>query len=225
VIDLRLGRWQDVLDFEHVDAIVTDPPYGERTHAAVVERRDRSEGSALSQIEYGCWTHQDVHEFVASWSPRCNGWIAALTSHDLIASWESAFDAAGRYSFAPVPCVIRGMTCRMAGDGPSSWTVYLMVGRPRSVEFARWGTMPGAYVGPQTREARGGRGKPPWLCEALIRDYTRPGNVVADPCAGWGGFLRAADKLCRHAIGAEVDADAYREANHAIASPMQHALL
>jgi 23S rRNA G2445 N2-methylase RlmL len=34
-IELRLGRWQDVLDdIVQCDALITDPPYSERTHKA-----------------------------------------------------------------------------------------------------------------------------------------------------------------------------------------------
>ena len=40
--------------------------------------------------------------------------------------------AAGRYVFSPIPLVDEGMTVRLRGDGPSSWTCWLCVGRPRS---------------------------------------------------------------------------------------------
>src|SRR5213076_3011105 len=97
-----------------------------------------------------------------------------------------------RYALCAIPCVITGMTCRMRGDGPSSWAVYAMVGRPKTRAFASWGTLPGAYVGPRSTESKGGRDKPPWLPEALVRDYTRPGDLVVDPFAGWATTLIAA---------------------------------
>lgn len=32
MIDLRVGRWQDVLQGVEVDCVCVDPPYGARTH-------------------------------------------------------------------------------------------------------------------------------------------------------------------------------------------------
>ena len=49
----------------------------------------------------------------------------------------------------------------------------------------------------------GGRGKPQWLLDALVRDYSDPGHVVCDPLVGWGSTLVAARNAGRIAIGAE----------------------
>lgn len=211
--DLRHGRWQDVLADVTCDAVIVDPPYGARTHNADGKHGagNRNDGHSVDGLapSYSHWTATEIAEFLASWSHRCRGWIVALACSDLAPLWQDAFFAAGRYGFAPVPCVIRGMSVRLAGDGPSSWTVYAIAGRPRTKAMATWGTLDGAYVGPSLPGAGGGRGKPPWLMEALVGDYTRPGDLVCDPCAGWGSTLVAARKLGRRGIGAEVDPDAY----------------
>ena len=223
-IDLRLGRWQDALAGVTCDALICDPPYGARTHEN--SRRlgnERADGSSLDDIgpQYSAWSPADVAEFVTSWSPRCNGWMVTMTSHDLISAWEHAHLAVGRYCFAPVPLVMRGMSVRLCGDGPSSWTVYAVVARPRSRAFATWGTLDGAYIGAPSREAGGGRGKPAWLLDALVRDYSRPGDLVCDPFAGWGSTLSAAVANGRRAIGSEMNADAHAEAMRRLARPLQ----
>ena len=84
-----------------------------------------------------------------------------------------------------------------------------------------WGTLPGAYVGDRSPSSSGGRGKPPWLNHAIVRDYSRPGDLVCDPMAGWGGFLAAAAALDRRAIGAEMDRAAFELAEEACARPLQ----
>jgi hypothetical protein len=220
--ELRFGRWQDALaDVESVDAIICDPPYGARTHAsdvAVNDERGRTEGLMPS---YEGWRAPDVNEFVTAWSSRCRGWIVALTSHDLVPAWESAFESVDRYCFAPVPCILRGMSVRMQGDGPSSWAVYAVVARPREKAFLGWGALDGAYPGPRGVESGGGRGKPPWLLNALVRDYSRPGDLVCDPFAGWGSTLAAAVSNNRRAIGSEMDADAYAECVRRLRRPLQ----
>jgi len=205
--DLRLGDWDTALeDVEEVDAVITDPPYGARTHSdeSLAKQVVSATGQATRRrLGYSAWEPENVAEFVAAWAPRCRGWFVAMTSHDLIPDWERAYLEAGRYAFAPVPWIDKRP--RLIGDGPSSWTCYLMVSRPRTTEFSRWGCLPGAYL-PGARPASPVvGGKPLWLLEALIRDYTKRGDLVCDPCAGWGTTLLAAVSQGRRAIGSEVD--------------------
>lgn len=153
-IDLRFGDWREVLgDSGIVDTIITDPPYSARTHESSPKFGNaREDGSPLDGLgpSYASWSPEDVEAFVAAWAPRCRGWMVALTDHHLIPAWEAAYEKADRYSFAPVGVAIVGMTVRLCGDGPSSWLLYAMVSRPRSL--SRWATLPGAYLGTKGRE-------------------------------------------------------------------------
>jgi len=230
--DLRHGRWQDVLADVTCDAVICDPPYGQRVHEKRITETSRYDGSSAANCgpagHYEGWSPDDVRDFVGSWSPRTRGWMTSMTSHDLIPAWEESYASVGRYCFAPIPCVMRGMTVRLVGDGPSNWTVWLIVARPKSKAFATWGTLPGAYSGARPEPestggstAGGGRGKPPWLMNALVRDYSRPGDLVCDPFAGWGSTLAAAVANGRRAIGAEMDAAAHAEAVRRLGRPLQ----
>lgn len=123
--------------------------------------------------------------------------------------YREAFEANGLTGFAPVGILIPGMTVRMAGDGPSSWMLYANVARPKAL--SKWGTLPGGYTGPPGERVHIG-GKALWLMRALVRDYTKVGDLVCDPCAGAASTLIAAETERRRAIGAEVD-----PATHAVA--------
>lgn len=202
----RLGRYQDVLADVTCDAVIADPPYGHRTHASVGTLRDPSK--AKISIEYPHWAADDVVAFVNFWSTRCRGWMVALTSHDLIPAWTEAYESTGRYSFAPVPCVMRGMSIRLQGDGPSGWAVYAMVARPKKRAFAQWGTLDGAYTGGHP-VGGSGRGKPIDLMRAIVRDYSRPGDLVCDPCGGLATTGVAALSMGRKFVGAEMDAETH----------------
>ena len=214
VLDFRLGDWRTALDGVMCHCLIVDPPYSKRTHDATTTRADASDATGLTP-GYSGWSDQDVHDFVASWSGRVDGWMVALTDSELLPAWRDAYRAAGRYAFAPVPCVWRGMSVRVSGDGPSSWAVYAMVARPMERKHATGGTLPGAYVdvyeGGASGEASGGRGKPEWLMNALVRDYSKPGNIVCDPMAGWGSTLVAARRAGRRIVGGEIDRSAYGE--------------
>jgi hypothetical protein len=210
-LDLRHGEWQTALAGKRCGVLICDPPYSARTHASGTTRNDGVDADGLTPT-YDGWAVEDVHSFVAEWSPRTDGWMVALTDSELIAAWRDAYRSAGRYAFSPVPCVTIGGSVRISGDGPSSWAVYAMVARPATAEFVKWGTLPGAYVGEREAGAKSGRGKPRWLMDALVKDYSRPGDLICDPMAGYGSTLFAALRAGRRAIGTERDADAYNEA-------------
>lgn len=207
--DLRCGRWQDALaDVGEVDAVITDPPYSARTH----EGQCSKDGMLRRPIGYDSWGPDEIADFVGAWVSRCRGWFVALSDSDLCGAWRTAFEAAGLTGFHPLPIVIPGMTVRLSGDGPSSWAIYANVARPKALH--RWGTLPGAYRSPagnQRKEFHIGS-KPLVLMRALIRDYTRPGDLVCDPCAGGATTLLAASIEGRRSIGAEMDPVTYAKA-------------
>lgn len=211
---LRLGRWQEALDGIECDALIVDAPYGERVHSSDQELPRLSRRA----LTYAGWTPDDVRAFVNHWSPRTRGWMVSITSHDLAPVWTDAMEAQGRYVFAPLPWVATGSRIRLAGDGPSSWTCWIIVGRPRKGNdrngrpYSKWGTLPGAYVVTQDRfgvKYNHIGGKPLALMEQLVRDYSRPGDLVCDPCAGYGTTLAAALRQGRQAVGSEMDPETH----------------
>ncbi len=218
--DLRLGDWRDVLADVRVDVLIADPPYGTRTHVGHdhASRDARiSDNSKRSALGYAAWSPADVREFVASWAPRVRGWMCVMSCSQLVPAYAEAFAHHDRVTFAPVPCIIRGMTVRMAGDGPSNWAIYLNVARPRTREYARWGTLPGHYDSPPRPRGKGKGagvtgGKPLGLMRQIVRHYSRPGDLVCDPCAGHGTTLDAARFEGRPSLGAEVDPETCDEA-------------
>lgn len=221
VADLRLGRWQDVLaDVDEVDALIVDAPYSARTHQGHA-RVVGAAGGTRRGLEYASFTPDDVAAFVDAWSPATRGWFVTLTDHVLAPVWADELAAHGRAVFSPVACVDPGSRVRLTGDGPSQWSVWAVVARPKSL--CRWGTLPGAYVVPdgqrgldKSRMAVAG-GKPLWLMRALVRDYTRPGELVCDPCAGGGTTLLAALLEGREAVGAECLPEHYELAKRRLA--------
>lgn len=210
MIDLRLGRWQDVLADVEVDALICDPPYGERTHRA--QDAVRAGDTGLRPLEYAHLDAAKIREFVSHWSPRTRGWICAMTSHDLIPAWESELLGLGRYVFAPLPVLNRPLV-RVGGDGPGSGAVWMVVARPRTREMARWGSLPPWYIrGKGDTDSPRIGGKPLGMMRDIVRDYSRPGDLVCDPFAGGGTTLAAALLEGRRAIGSEMDPDAHRVA-------------
>jgi site-specific DNA-methyltransferase (adenine-specific) len=191
----------------HVDHVITDPPYGERTHNKCLhnERYDGcKKGLWTDGFDYDHWSQEIIKQLCVCLD-KCNkGWFVCFTSHDLYPSYEQELKAGCNvYVFPPLPVVIKGMNVRLGGDGPSSWTVWLVVARPSSL--SRWGTLPGAYIGTPERGMLIKGGKPEGIMKAIIKDYSRQNETILDPCMGSGTTLRAAKDLGRKAIGIEIN--------------------
>lgn len=226
-IDLRFGRWQDTLQDVECDTLIVDAPYSERTHASHSPRTDvltacerdakwAAAGGKRSTINYDRWTSEHVGEFCGQWHDRTRGWFVTITDHVLAPVWESVLSGLGRYVFAPLPLVETGSRVRLSGDGPSSWTCWVIVARPKTRDFQRWGTLPGAYVDANERKPVTG-GKPLGIMRSIVRDYSRPGDIICDPCAGGGTTLLAAAMEGRRAVGAECMREHYDIATKRIA--------
>jgi len=213
VIELRQGRWEEALaDVNEVDAVISDPPYSARTHDGHDAGVEFAAGGSTFEIterrelSYSAWTADDIDAFVSYWAPRNRGWFVCLSDSDLCPIWREVYESHGLTGFAPVVILIPGMTVRLAGDGPSSWGIYANVARPKAL--SKWGTLDGGYKGPPGERVHVG-GKPLWLMRALVRDYTKRGDLIVDPCAGAATTLLAAAAENRRAVGAEVDPKTY----------------
>lgn len=197
--------WRE-LPVAECDAVIVDAPYSARTHAGHDAGAESKPGDGFRSLNYSAWTPADVREFVSAWSPRCKGWFVSITDHVLARAWEAELEAAGRYVFAPVPfCAPRGP--RVAGDGPAAWATWIIVARPREKRFLGWGSLPGYYHLPA---GFGGAmpimgGKPLWLMTRLVEDYSRPGDLIVDPCCGAGTLAAAALRVGRRAVAGDAN--------------------
>lgn len=206
---LYLGDARDVLPAIEADHIVTDPPYSERTHAGhdagTVAPRD---GAARAALGYGALTEADCDALASAFCATCAGWIAWMTDHTLAPAIANALAAQGRYVFAPLPYFHAGRSVRLTGDGPCSWTDWIVVARTAALKS--WGTLPGGYVaGPGWNDKARMGGKPTALMRLLVEHYSRPGDVVCDPFMGAGTTGVAAVTLKRRFVGVEIDAEAF----------------
>lgn len=208
---LFLGDAREVLPtLGKVDHIITDPPYSARTHeghddVASGKRRDGAERRALG---YAALSPEDAESLAAAFSAACGGWICWMTDHTLAPSIARALESGGRYVFPPVPYHHPGRSVRLAGDGPSSWTDWIVVSR--TAEQHRWGTLRGGYVaGPGWDDKERMGGKPTRLMRLMVSDYSRPGELVCDPFMGAGTTGVACMQEGRRFIGIEIDPAAF----------------
>jgi len=213
------------------DLLVTDTPYSARTHAGhndvtVGMNAGQLDGATRRELGYSSWGEAEVDAFVDAWVPVTRGWFVTITDHVLGPAWERAFVRHDRVTFPPLPYYAPGSRVRARGDGPSCWTTWIVVSRPRRKPYDRWGTLTGGYPLPpgysERMEVVGG--KPLWLMERLLADYSKPGDMVVDPCAGAGTTLVAAQRLDRRAIGGDLLLENAQKAARRISKPVQQLL-
>lgn len=207
---LYLGDCMDILPMlGKVDAVIVDPPYSARCHtghdACAGKARDGSERTGLG---YAALSHEDVEALAAAYASVCGGWIVWMTDSDLALVVRSQLEMQGRYAFAPLPFYAPGSRVRLTGVGPSSWTDWIVVARTKAQ--SKWGTLPGGYVaGPGWNDKARMGGKPTKLMEALVRDYSKPGQSVLDTHMGAGTTGVACMRIGRKFIGCEKDPEAF----------------
>lgn len=202
------GDCLDVLPLlDRMDAIICDPPYSSRTHrdhdaSAKGHLGAGRDNSDRKDLGYSSWGEEEVSSFCRTSHSICDGWIVCMTDHTLCPTWNRELLALKRYVFAPLPYYAPGSRVRLSGDGPSSWTDWIVVSR--TAKQSRWGTLPGGYLrtpdyGPHFHMG----GKPVGLMNALVSDYSRKGSLVCDPCMGGGTTGVSCIQCDRRFVGIE----------------------
>jgi site-specific DNA-methyltransferase (adenine-specific) len=203
--ELYLGDCREILPGLSVDHIITDPPFSARTHAGHdAGARGWRDGAARQTLGYGALSATDVADISGLFCGAASGWICWMTDHTLAPIIHSGLDGRGRYVFAPLPFYQPGRSVRLSGDGPSSWTDWIICARTAAQH--RWGTLPGGYIASEgwgDKDRMGG--KPILLMQALVRDYSRAGDLVLDPFMGGGTTLVACAQSGRRGVGIEID--------------------
>lgn len=207
---LYLGDCMDILPtLPKVNAVIVDPPYSARCHSGHDEgAHEAKDGSNRQSLGYSALSLNDVEKLAELYIEISNGWVVWMTDSDLAVAIRTALEKRGLCAFAPLPFFQPGRSVRLAGDGPSSWTDWIVVARTKAVR--KWGTLPGGYVAGAgwNDKARMG-GKPTALMECLVRDYSRVGDTVLDTHMGAGTTGVACIRNNRKFIGCEIDQQAF----------------
>ena len=222
-VTLHLGDCLDVMRSmtdKSVDAVITDPPYDERTHAGAVTHGGSDQATDLGISEFAALNGQQelVFEFLRlskTWS------LAFCTFEDMRlwrnAAWErSAWVRAGIWDRVNPAPQFSGDRPSQAGEGiaifhnPEERKKWNGGGHSAiwrySVEF-------GNKVHPTQ--------KPLKLIKKLVADFTNPGDIILDPFMGSGTTGVACVQTGRNFIGIEIDPTYFKIAERRIHDAQQ----
>lgn len=188
-----------------IDSVIVDPPYSQRLHA---NNYSNAGVGGRKEIGYSFLSEDDIVFLCEQYCRVSSGWVVWMTDSDLALQIREGLSYNKRTTFAPLPFYQPGRSVRLSGDGPCSWTDWIVVARTKAQ--MKCGTLPGGYVaGPGWNDKQRMGGKPTKLMDALVSDYSRIGDVVLDSHMGAGTTGVSCVSMGRKFVGIEIDRYAF----------------
>lgn len=204
-----------------VDHVICDPPFGDHVHDKFAAVRE-ADGPIREGLSFSALTDDLVRGVAEQVCRVTKRWIVIFCDERSVERWALAIQFAGGFYARGGVWVKTDAMPQMTGDRPGHGTESIVIAhapRPKKSGRMKWngGGRPATWIGPirgvNAEERQHPTQKPMWLMEALVKDFTDPGDLILDPFAGSGSTLVAAIRNGRRAIGFEKD-----EKYHAIAT-------
>ena len=202
MVTLYHGDCREVLPTladECAAAVVTDPPYTERTHS-----KARTPGRA-GVTTFGAITEADLRMVLADAGRISTGWVVATLDYRHAIEFDITPPEGLRVLRLGV-WVKTNPTPQLTGDRPAQgWeSIAYMHRNDRRSKWNGGGTH-GNHVAPIPPPEGHPTAKPLPLVAKWVRWFSNPGDTILDPFVGSGTTLRAAKDEGRHAIGVELE--------------------
>ena len=180
-------------------AVLTDPPYTERTH---IKARTPERAGVTS---FAAITDTDLRVILTDAARVSRGWVVATLDYRHAVEFDTTPPEGLRVLRLGV-WVKTNPTPQLTGDRPAQgWEAIAYMHRDDLRSKWSGGGAHGNYVAPIPPPEGHPTAKPLPLVSQWVRWFTQPGEVVLDPFAGSGTTLRAAVNEGRRAIGVELE--------------------
>jgi DNA modification methylase len=195
-----------------VDHVIADPPYSEHVHRNARTNRfvpGKADSAKAVKIDFEHLSPDVGMRCARQFGRISRRWTAIFCEAEGIASWQSWIEDAPGFEYIRTGFWVRiGSMPQISGDRPAAGAEPIVLAHPSGRK--RWNG--GGKAGVWTFGLAGKDGdrvhptqKPEPLMDALIRDFTDPGDLILDPFAGSGTTGVAAIRLGRRFIGWERD--------------------
>jgi site-specific DNA-methyltransferase (adenine-specific) len=193
---------------ESVAAVLTDPPYSERTHnaaRATVNGKIQRSLSGGSERQFPPIDDEELRSVLSELGRVSRGWVVATLDYRHAAQFD--VEPPGGLKVQRLGVWVKtNPTPQISGDRPAQgWESIAYMHRDDRRSKWHGGGSHGNYVAPIPPAEGHPTAKPLPLVAKWVRWFTDPGDVVLDPFAGSGTTLRAAKDEGRKAIGVELD--------------------
>lgn len=198
-----------------VDYVITDPPYSAKVHAKTMRGASGWKGaiSVSRNLGFDCLSSETMAAAAAQFARLSKRWVAVFCDVESVHLWIASLTDAGLEYARTCAWIKVGGAPQFTGDRPAvAFEAIVLAHRPGK---KRWngGGKAGVYSFPIVLERGGDQSerrvhttqKPEALMEALVRDFTDPGDLILDPFAGSGTTGVAALRNGRRFLGFERD--------------------
>lgn len=188
---------------QSIDAVLTDPPYTERTHG--MAKTNGGKGHGVKALDFDPITDADLTSILAECGRVSRRWVVATLAYQHAFLYD-ADPPAGLRTLRLGVWVKTNPMPQISADRPGQgWESIAYMHRADVRPTWHGGGRHGNYVLP----VRQGQGHPTVKPLAMVADwvqnFTEPGDLILDPFAGSGTTLRAAANYGRRVIGVELD--------------------
>lgn len=193
---------------QSVDAVITDPPYTERTHKKARSTGVNNTGENVIKngiTAFSSITDEDLQDLLAECGRVTKSWVIATLDYRHAVKFD-AEPPFGLKSQRVGVWVKTNPTPQITGDRPAQgWEAIAYLHRAKG--RSRWNGKGGHgnYVLPTAGSEGHPTVKPLPMIRDMVRKFTNQGDIVLDPFAGSGTTLRAAIDEGRRAIGVELE--------------------
>jgi site-specific DNA-methyltransferase (adenine-specific) len=189
-----------------VAAVITDPPYSERTHKNATSNKAGERDHALSGPRgFASISDAELREIVADCGRVSASWVVATLDYRHAVEFDVEPPAGLRVLRVGV-WVKTNPTPQISGDRPAQgWEAIAYMHRADKRSVWNGGGRHGNFVTTIARPEGHPTAKPLGMVSDWVRLFSQPDDVILDPFAGSGTTLRAALNEGRRAIGVEID--------------------
>lgn len=241
-LDLRLGECvggMKTLPDKSVGVAISDPPYSEHTHAKVrrggsTHAPDVTTGgpkrpviSTSTVLGFDHITQDEMEAVADEYARLVRRWVLVFTDNESVGRWIGALTSAGLEHVRVGAWVKIGCTPQFTGDRPASGHESIVIAHAvRAKGRMHWngGGSHALWTVPIVQDRNGCEPrvhttqKPLALVQALVRDFSDPGELVLDSHAGSGTTGVACAMLGRRFVGWERDPKVHAIALQRLAS-------
>lgn len=200
---LYLGDCMDILPtLDKVDAVITDPPYGEVTHSNAKSNRGKGHGNTT--IDFSSITADELDLVLTECGKHCDRWFVSTMEWRHIARFE--VNPPNGWEFVRFGVWVKTNPMpQISADRPAQGWEGIAYMHSTTGQKKQWngGGQHGNYVGAIVTDGNHPTGKPLALFSQFIERFTNFGNSVLDPFMGSGTTGVAAIQMGRKFIGIE----------------------
>jgi site-specific DNA-methyltransferase (adenine-specific) len=195
-----------------VDHVICDPPYEAEAHT--LQRRTKRTGADWAPVDLAPLDFDPMSPIGRAETARqivrvSRRWIVVFCQAEAVSEWRECLEDAGAVYRRACVWIKPDAMPQLTGDRPGMGYESLVVAHAPGRSKWNGGGRVGVYTENKNRSdlQRSGHPtrKPLGLMEALVSDFTDPGELICDPFAGSGTTGVACKRLGRRFVGWELD--------------------